>query len=828
MKTWFLRALSALLLIVVLIVGGIGLRLSYAPIPLDFARASVEKALPVIDEGLQWQISGVDLAWVGWHRGIRIRARGARLLQTDGSPVLTLPIVGVRMALRPLLHGEVRLSALEIVRPRLRLVRDPGGELSLGMSSAKAPTGPTGSLEADDLLEQVLSHPDAYLQHISIREAQIVIADEKIGAGWFVDRGNIEISPGADGIRGSIDATVTVDQHQLGIHAQVQIGNRSPYPLQIAVDVPELPVSTLQTLWPVAAAASARQWIVDNIRTGHASGAHLELDGQIAGGPAGGSFTVQRLDGTFDLTDVTVRYLDPMPAVAGIRARTTVTLDGFDFAIASGNLATTAVGPGRVRITGLSTGQPRIAIDTGVRGGLSETLTILDSPPLRLARAMKIDPKTVGGAMDAKVRFDFAIDGRISGSRLGLGASGKLTGVSLPKAMNDWNVSDGNLEIKADDRQVEVKGTARVAGVPVDGRWLERLSGGDLQRTLSFKGMTTREGRKALGFDAEWIDGSIPASVQLSQGWKGEPVLEIRADLTHASLSGSLGLHKPAGEPSSVSGRVTLRNGSIDTIESIRFQAKQTRIQGKAVQQGGRWSDLQASGELHGAPFHFTVKPGRPRQSFTLHSADAGAFARALDLYADGEDGTLDASGTVDLSVPEIPFDANLEVRRFTATKAPTITKILSMASFSGIERVMTDKGIRFRRITANLTGNRSLLEVRDAAAAGKSLSIILSGKADRLKDRIDFSGTLAPDYYGLNRFLNRVPLLGRILTDNGTGVFAVGFTIRGPYGKPDVGIDPVRTLTPGLIRQLGRLFEQEPPPDKGTSAPSNGATATR
>ena len=66
-------------------------------------------------------------------------------------------------------------------------------------------------------------------------------------------------------------------------------------------------------------------------------------------------------------------------------------------------------------------------------------------------------------------------------------------------------------------------------------------------------------------------------------------------------------------------------------------------------------------------------------------------------------------------------------------------------------------------------------------------------------------SGTFVP-LYGLNSFVSNIPLLGDILTSRkGEGIIGMTYTMEGTFAEPDISVNPLSALTPGILR---RIFE--------------------
>ena len=61
---------------------------------------------------------------------------------------------------------------------------------------------------------------------------------------------------------------------------------------------------------------------------------------------------------------------------------------------------------------------------------------------------------------------------------------------------------------------------------------------------------------------------------------------------------------------------------------------------------------------------------------------------------------------------------------------------------------------------------------------------------------------------YTVNRILARIPIMGQILSGCGSdAALAATFSITGPLADPQVSVNPLAALVPGLIRDLFGAF---------------------
>jgi len=104
-----------------------------------------------------------------------------------------------------------------------------------------------------------------------------------------------------------------------------------------------------------------------------------------------------------------------------------------------------------------------------------------------------------------------------------------------------------------------------------------------------------------------------------------------------------------------------------------------------------------------------------------------------------------------------------------------------------------------------------SAVDLRKGSAIGLSMGVSLAGLYDTASQRFDMQGVVSPLY-----LLNGI---GSILTPKGEGLFGFAYKLRGTAADPQVNVNPLSILTPGMFRELFRA----PAPVNGASVQGNG-----
>lgn len=314
-------------------------------------------------------------------------------------------------------------------------------------------------------------------------------------------------------------------------------------------------------------------------------------------------------------------------------------------------------------------------------------------------------------------------------------------------------------------------------------------------------------------------------------GWSAEiggGVLDLAPYLGDL-LAGAGGEEPEAGPPPSLELRPSeLRRvyfAQDRYVENVTLSARrgadgwwrEVSIAGEAP---GRFSRKGAAAAGGARPFELDYGPGPgggPRR-LTVQAVDSGAMLRAFDVYDSIEGGAMRVTATARGPAPTSPLDAEVRITNFRLVDAPTMARILTLGSFTGIRNVMQGEGIGFDSLTGEVVFDRGRLTTELLHAYGPALGVTLQGLVDLRGETIDLNGVVVPAA-STNKVLGNIPVLGRLLTGGeGEGLFAVSYDVNGPLGEPEVSVNPLSALAPGFLRglfgRLGELKQTEPNPD--------------
>ncbi|MFP4238175.1 MAG: AsmA-like C-terminal region-containing protein [Rhodosalinus sp.] len=299
-------------------------------------------------------------------------------------------------------------------------------------------------------------------------------------------------------------------------------------------------------------------------------------------------------------------------------------------------------------------------------------------------------------------------------------------------------------------------------------------------------------GLAAARFDRVRAGGWLDAPVTLRPRGPGRPpaveiaggTVDLRA-LPERSGGGS-----GAGPPAPVALRLERLTVS-DGIALTGFTGRLT---------AGAGLDGQFTARVNGsAPIQGTLVPVRGRTAVRIRSDNAGRALRASGVFRNAAGGAMDLT-LLPTGAPGT-FDGQLRITDTRMRNTPALAALLDAISIVGIIDQLQGPGIAFSAVEASFRLTPGQVILTRSSAVGPSMGVSMDGYHDLATGRMDMQGVLSPIY-----MLN---VVGAVLTRKGEGLFGVNFRLRGTGEDPQVSVNPLSALTPGMFREIFR----RPPP---------------
>ena len=85
----------------------------------------------------------------------------------------------------------------------------------------------------------------------------------------------------------------------------------------------------------------------------------------------------------------------------------------------------------------------------------------------------------------------------------------------------------------------------------------------------------------------------------------------------------------------------------------------------------------------------------------------------------------------------------------------------------------------------------------------GGDAGATFEGLVYNARNRTDMTGTYLPAY-GLNKAVSKIPIFGKVFGDGRKrGLIGITFKLRGRFNNPELVVNPVSLIAPGVFRKL-------------------------
>jgi hypothetical protein len=221
-----------------------------------------------------------------------------------------------------------------------------------------------------------------------------------------------------------------------------------------------------------------------------------------------------------------------------------------------------------------------------------------------------------------------------------------------------------------------------------------------------------------------------------------------------------------------------------------------------------------------------TITPAANGRRVTFATNDVGTLLQGLFSFGSIRGGKLDVSATLagradqPVSGDGPDFQGRGSAKDFRVLNQPFLARLFTAGSLGGLANLMQGQGIAVDTLDVPFSSKNGVISVHDVRATGPAIGISADGYVDRPKNNIAIKGALAP-LYMLNSVLGNIPLLGNLITSKqGEGIIGITYSISGNADEPNVSVNPLSALAPGILR---RIFEGKMPvaPNGTPSAPA-------
>jgi hypothetical protein len=225
--------------------------------------------------------------------------------------------------------------------------------------------------------------------------------------------------------------------------------------------------------------------------------------------------------------------------------------------------------------------------------------------------------------------------------------------------------------------------------------------------------------------------------------------------------------------------------------------------------------DLTASAMAKPLIIFYGQEDAQKPYSLSVNFQDAGAALSVLGITQSVRGGSLIVKGTQSAMPNQTAYDIDgiAVLSNFRVKDAPILARLVSAISLAGIADLLSGDGVKFEKaetqiyLTSRIApfeADQSLKKIAfvKGRTTGSELGLTFNGSLDLQNEFYDIEGTIVP-VSTLNKIVSNLPIVGRILSGGSDAVFAATYKVKGSTTNPEVTVNPIAALAPGVLRKM-------------------------
>lgn len=561
----------------------------------DIEIENAEVEFHEVDLGRKWVLS--DLNYRFDRRLLNIKSELNALLPLED----TLASVGMEAEYRPSKNKAALRFYFSDLIPGHLMNSLNGGDNAKNAYNINLPVG--GKIETVVDFNEVLRNRDDFIKSLDSAVEGIRFSFEG-GAGsiMFSDKENEKFNVSAFLLEGDIDTrldTLKIENADLDISGQkakfsIYVSGVKDYllkkslaklALQIKAEVADLKFDDLYDYWPRFVGTDAWEWCKSSIHGGDARNARFTFD--FAYDENEKVLAFKDLNGTVELADASLNYLEGMPDVTNIYGKASFFKDRIKIDFDKGVSDDVLLNGGYVLLYDLDKYDNFAEISLEASSSISDALKLIDHKPLEYASEMGLSPDKFRGQAETKLDLAFELKNNLQPQEVKVNVVSELKDVELPDAIDKQAVKSPQLNLQVNNEGMNITGEVLLDDIPLNLVWNESFASKNYKSKYKLSFKFDEAIKKKLGIETNilnppYIDGYIGVEADITSFNDKRMQVDIIGNLSTTAVDFSfLGLRKKLGQPGTANVRLNIEDGKLKSIPGFSLSKKDFALKGK-------------------------------------------------------------------------------------------------------------------------------------------------------------------------------------------------------------------------------------------------------
>ena len=257
-------------------------------------------------------------------------------------------------------------------------------------------------------------------------------------------------------------AQASVKAEITGTNSYLETGDRRKIYMAFHAKAKDLPFDQLPDYWPSVISPEVKNWIKTHMKGGVIP--HSEFDLCYKGVNDDSFIEPDIINGTANIYDTEVTYLEGMPPVVKASGLVKVRLDRVDIVINKGNTDNLDVESGIISFYDFDKEMSKSEMNLHLVGDVKDALRITDSKPLEYISMLGVNPNASGGKASFNLKLAFPLKENLTVNEVAVDIKGQSSDFSLK--LDKIVLTGGIIDFDINNSRAVLKGDAKINGVP--------------------------------------------------------------------------------------------------------------------------------------------------------------------------------------------------------------------------------------------------------------------------------------------------------------------------------------------------------------------------
>ncbi|MBQ9034382.1 MAG: AsmA-like C-terminal domain-containing protein [Alphaproteobacteria bacterium] len=340
--------------------------------------------------------------------------------------------------------------------------------------------------------------------------------------------------------------------------------------MRLSANVEKFPLEKLSVFWPRYMAEPAWQWCKDGLVGGIAQNAKFVFN--FGYDEKNVNWGLKNLEGTAELADADLYYLDGMPLVNDIYGTAHFSdnniLINIDKGVSNGVIIT----GGKVDIYDLDKEQNYISINVIGNSKVADALRLINNKPLQITSEMGLNPNDIEGDIDINLKLDFELKQDLESKDIKVGVSAQMHNILSKKLLANYTLSAKEANLQVNTKGWSLAADADVSNIPVHINMNENFADKDYKSKCKVSFKLDDAAKNALGINwsvlqAPNMEGYADITADVVVNKNDLIDVAVKADLQHTKLDYAyLGFVKEASQPAEANVKLQLKKDKVLSV----------------------------------------------------------------------------------------------------------------------------------------------------------------------------------------------------------------------------------------------------------------------